>query len=366
MPGCSPRYGLAHFHEQAGPRAVFSLACDGAGAGVARITTLERALSRRPELHRDTSDSKGIELDIDVDELGGNSEGVGLVAPGLQHLPADDAQQRVFFRVVRCQPSKQKVQSRGAAAGLRLPSDAVAIELLGLGSAESVNEGGMMPLMMDDAMQSRPCILSFDRSDHQTLSQEFHRHNALPTVAYAIVDRDIENLESGVNGQGARVVQACIAANALPGQSGGTTLDEEFIGVARQLAEKGYIEEVSGGDSGLGAVTWRLSVEGLKRIRAYREVQPGKKVFERRPLIPLEDLDTYELLTELLDTGWSWEPLPGSRSKARAALKSYHVGVGLSCCVGHRGTYYNLSTSPPFHPPPFHLSCHISFHVASA
>ena len=59
-----------------------------------------------------------------------------------------------------------------------------------------------------------------------------------------------------------------------------------------------------------GGLAWRITEDGLHRLRYSSQLSEGRLLLEPRQALPLEDRTPWELACALLDDGWEWHPLP--------------------------------------------------------
>ena len=70
---------------------------------------------------------------------------------------------------------------------------------------------------------------------------------------------------------------------------------------------------------GGNSLAWRLTSQGMAKLRFDSYLSAGTPVLEPRSDLALTDQTLWELMVGPLDVGWEWRPLP-CESKRRLAL----------------------------------------------
>jgi hypothetical protein len=300
------RAALEHFRAVLQESSIYSLPRSFGGESRPAVLSLESALARRL-----VEGVPSATLTLDVEDEGD------------LRMQSSDPDERVYFRVVHANPSKQVVPARPAAAGRRLKAHEMAVAVV-RPSATSASESVEVDVDLGHVSSDSLAVLSCLGSDPHWLRLHFFAHETAKSVSYYLLDWDYS--EYPEKKLISHVLDSFLVQGAFPDGGGYYTCDEPGMGdVMGRLKADGVIVEVQA--PGLSHTSWQLSPAGFSRTKISSGISEGSTFMEPRKHLPLCDQTEYELLATLLDDGWQWKRLPNA-SAARLALPPFDLASG--------------------------------------
>ena len=295
------RYATEHMRLQVEDGQVLSLPAirpDGSRVFESLEQHYHRGSTTRVEHVVHANDPRQMQLDVDDD-----------AAP---HFVANDMQDglddapmstRILFRLVKKNPSRQKVMPSEFAVGRKLQHHHFVVSLIGRDTYADDDHRVSVPLGSVDSCKTAVFSLLSRATDIEWLRDKLWVHQEDTNLQYTMQSIPIDDCEDVQTVHD--ILDGLVHHTAIPGSCHWFVAPETFHEMLEHLsAHRAVISrEVEGGRE------WQLTHDGMANLRASSDLDLGRSVLKPRDL-PLADSTPYEMLCKLKDMGWQWRPLP--------------------------------------------------------
>ena len=302
------RLAMDHFRQVVDDERVFSVPSPQAHA--IYLAPIRQHMTKQPQPVAASADSfDEMCPDIEEDEAGLAQtcmvqEDEGIEAP------------RVFFRVVHRALGRRK---QPVAAGGSMNGDLLAVSIV------NCTETALGRLRVDlsgaagSALCDRVAFISYLHADAMWLRTALLQH---------VDERSLESVIEGFPVEGVRreilhkLVDKLLASISVgPAEPSYQTECDQELQLLRDLSGHGFCSSTPTIGNSLA---WRLTSQGMAKLRFDSYLGAGTPVLEPRSDLALTDQTLWELMVGPLDVGWEWRPLP-CESKRRLALPFFEL-----------------------------------------
>ena len=310
------RAAIEHLRETTSTGDVFVYNLEGSQA-MPSISTLRSHLQRPlagAQAKAKAETAAGGDLELDVDD----SADCCRLQDGTQ----------ICFSIVDTKPSNKKTQGRTVGAGQKAQHHQIAISLTQLHTSDT--GAPMVDLGVGLLDEHRIALVSLAGSSNPWLRANLMVHKSLGDnggggdvgdVSYSIKDFVTDGDEAhAVN----TIVQAMIQEVAFASTSTTYVASDAHTAVLSRMEVASLAQHTQLDD---GTYAWQLTKDAISRTRVFKQLAPSTPALGTPEGLAIEDMTTYQQAITLLDRGWEWQTLPGSKTKKRAELLPYRVGV---------------------------------------
>ena len=223
--------------------------------------------------------------------------------PPLENTPLEA---KMFLRIVKRRLAKHRLQSVAPAVGRRAKVHQIAVAIA---SAETYQDETMRSqLPLGAVVPDSVALLSLVGTDPQWLRENVLIHDERPCLMYSMPATGIQDCDEALSLH--KAIEHLMSAGAVHISETRCAMPDECVAATRAMLEAGCLPQRPADD---GGVEYQITSHGIASLRASTELDEGKKVFEPRSDLAIEDRTPLEMMVSLIDQGWTWRRLPDKK-----------------------------------------------------